>query len=225
LLCNFARVNYRQEFILATTIPKIKNMETMIKNQNIEAALKNSYNYIEYRQLIAALRAQNKATGDNHSDAYLNYTDLNIGRMDKWDKRFLLSDEQKAKLENLETKQTWLVITEGWCGDAAHVVPVLAKLAAASRGMIDLRLVLRDDNLPLMDDYLTNGGRSIPKLIRFNEEGEELGTWGPRPEDAQQIMTDGKAAGREKSDITIDLQKWYARDRGAQISAELIKTL
>jgi len=193
-----------------------------MQNKNIELALKNSHDYKQYRQLIADLRAQNKATGDNHSDAFLNYTDLNIGRMDKWDKRFLLSDEQLAKLVRLENKQTWLVITEGWCGDAAHVVPVLAKIAEASQGKIDLRLVLRDENLDLMDDYLTNGGRSIPKLIILNEEQEGIGMWGPRPEDAQRIMVEGKAAGKEKAEITIDLQKWYARNRGVQIAEEIM---
>lgn len=197
-------------------------MDSMTKNKNIELALKNSHDYQQYRQLIADLRAQNKATSDNHSEAFLNYTDLNIGRMDKWDKRFLLSDEQLAKLVRLEHKQTWLVITEGWCGDAAHVVPVLAKIAAASQGEIDLRLVLRDENLDLMDDYLTNGGRSIPKLIFLNEDQEEIGMWGPRPADAQQIMEEGKAAGKEKAEITIDLQKWYARNRGVQIAEEVI---
>jgi len=195
----------------------------MINNQNIVTALQNGYSYSEYRQLIAALRAQNKATGDNHSEAYLNYTDLNIGRMDKWDKRFSLSEEPLKRLANIKSKQTWLLITEGWCGDAAHVVPVIAKIAEASKGMIDLQLVLRDENLPLMDDFLTHGGRSIPKLVRINQEGEELGSWGPRPQDAQQIMIDSKAAGKEKGEITIDLQKWYARDRGAQISAEIME--
>ena len=200
-------------------------METMIKNPNIETALGKSYSYEEYRKLIADLREKGKATGDNHSDAYLYYTDLNVARMDKWDKRFSISEEQLAKVANLSTKQTWLLISEGWCGDAAHVLPVLAKIAAASNGMIDLRIVLRDENLALMDDYLTNGGRSIPKMVKLDSKREEIDTWGPRPSDAQQIMTDGKTAGKEKTEITIDLQKWYARDRGAQIAKEVIAAL
>lgn len=200
-------------------------METMIKNSNIETALGKSYSYEEYRKLIADLRGEGKATGENHSDAYLYYTDLNVARMDKWDKRFSIGEEQLAKVANLNTKQTWLLISEGWCGDAAHVLPVLAKIAAASNGMIDLRIVLRDENLGLMDDYLTNGGRSIPKMVKLDSKLEEIDTWGPRPSDAQQIMTDGKAAGKEKTEITIDLQKWYARDRGAQIAKEVIAAL
>jgi len=178
-----------------------------------------AYTYSEYRELIHKMREQGMATGGNSTEAYLNYTDLNNNRMDKWDKRFELSEDLKAALDAMDHKERWVILTEGWCGDAAHSVPMIAKMAEYSTN-IKLEILLRDENLTLMDQYLTNGGRSIPKLIRFDEQGQELGTWGPRPEAAQQIMTDGKAAGREKADITIDLQKWYARDRGATINAE-----
>lgn len=178
-----------------------------------------SYNYQEYRALIDQERAQGKATGGNTSDDYLRYTDLNTNRMDKWDKRYELSEELKKSLDQLEQQEHWLLLTEGWCGDAAHSVPVIAKMADYS-SKIKLDLLLRDENLELMDKHLTNGGRSIPKLIRYSEDGKVLGEWGPRPAAAQQIMLDGKAQGLEKADINVELQKWYARDRGASIDKE-----
>ncbi|MCR9154000.1 MAG: thioredoxin family protein [Croceimicrobium sp.] len=178
-----------------------------------------SYNYQEYRALIDEERAQGKATGGNTSDDYLRYTDLNTNRMDKWDKRYELSEELKKNLDQLEQQEHWLLLTEGWCGDAAHSVPVIAKMADYS-SKIKLDLLLRDENLELMDKHLTNGGRSIPKLIRYSEDGKVLGEWGPRPAAAQQIMLDGKAQGLEKADINVELQKWYARDRGASIDQE-----
>lgn len=178
-----------------------------------------SYNYQEYRALIDEERAQGKATGGNTSDDYLRYTDLNTNRMDKWDKRYELSEELKKSLDQLEQQEHWLLLTEGWCGDAAHSVPVIAKMADYS-SKIKLDLLLRDENLELMDKHLTNGGRSIPKLIRYSEDGKVLGEWGPRPAAAQQIMLDGKAQGLEKADINVELQKWYARDRGASIDQE-----
>src|SRR5690606_26509598 len=122
-----------------------------------------------YRELIDKLRSQNKTTGEDHSEDMLNYTDLNISRMNKWDKRFELSADVLALLKNTNRKEAWVVLTEAWCGDAAHAIPVMAKMAAASPN-IDLHLVLRDENLDLMDQYLTNGGRSIPKLIRVDAE-------------------------------------------------------
>lgn len=183
------------------------------------------YDYQSYRELINRLRAEGKATGNIESEDFLRYTDLNNSRMDKWDKRYELSEELKASLDNLYHPEEWVVLSEGWCGDAAHSIPVLAKMAEYSN-KINLRILLRDENLELMDQYLTNGGRSIPKLIRYNPAtGDELGTWGPRPEAAQQLFTDGKAAGRAKSEITVELQKWYARDRGASIDAEFVEIL
>ena len=183
------------------------------------------YDYQSYRELINRLRAEGKATGNIESEDFLRYTDLNNSRMDKWDKRYELSEELKASLDNLDHPEEWVVLSEGWCGDAAHSIPVLAKMAEYSN-KINLRILLRDENLELMDQYLTNGGRSIPKLIRYNPAtGDELGTWGPRPEAAQQLFIDGKAAGRAKSEITVELQKWYARDRGASIDAEFVEIL
>ena len=183
------------------------------------------YDYAGYREMIHRLREEGKATGGSTSEDYLKYTDLNNSRMDKWDKRFELSDEIKETLDNLSHPEDWLVLSEGWCGDAAHALPVMAKMAEYSE-KINLKILLRDENLELMDQHLTNGGRSIPKLIRYSlETGNELGEWGPRPAAAQQIHLDGKAEGRPKSEITIDLQKWYARDRGESIAKELVEML
>lgn len=180
-----------------------------------------AYSYTEYRDLIKRLRYEGQATGGSTSEDYLRYTDLNMARMDKWDKRYELSEDLKAALDKITTKEKWVVLSEGWCGDAAHSVPVLAKMAEYNPN-IELEIRLRDENLDLMDQYLTNGGRSIPKLIRFNEKGEELNTWGPRPEPAQAIHLEGKEQGRPKADVTIDLQKWYARDRGETLAEEMV---
>ncbi len=191
----------------------------------IKKAKENSMSYAEYRELIDRLRANNKTTGDNHSEDMLNYTDLNIARMNKWDKRFALDADVHALINNIEKKETWIVLTEAWCGDAAHSVPVIAKVAEGT-SKIDLHLVLRDENLELMDKYLTNGGRSIPKLIRFDTEtGEELSTWGPRPKEAQDLFARMKEEGFEKADINKDLQLWYARNSGKAIEQELAQML
>ncbi len=179
-----------------------------------------AYSYQEYRDLIKRLRYEGMATGGSTSEDFLRYTDLNMARMDKWDKRYELSEELKAALDQLKQKEKWVVLSEGWCGDAAHSLPVLAKIAEYSPN-IELEIRLRDENLELMDQHLTNGGRSIPKLIRYSENEEIINTWGPRPNAAQQIHLDGKATGRPKAEVTIDLQKWYARDRGETIGREL----
>ena len=197
----------------------------LIETSMITETLRNSFTYEEYRNLIESKRAAGETTGPNNSEAMLYYTDLNIGRMNKWDKRFELQGESKEYLQNFDRKELWLVISEGWCGDAAHALPVMNKIASGSEN-IELRIVLRDENLVLMDRYLTNGGRGIPKLIRLDAEThEEMGTWGPRPEEAQKLFTTAKTNGQEKSEINKQLQIWYARNRGAAIEKELMSAI
>jgi hypothetical protein len=91
-----------------------------------------------------------------------------------------------------------------------------------------VKLILRDENLEIMDAYLTNGGRSIPKLIAFNSETqEELFTWGPRPQNAQELFMDFKTNpnGRTYADFSIEMQKWYAKDRTKSLQDEFVELL
>lgn len=196
-----------------------------MNQHTIENALQRAISYEEYRELINKLREENRTTSDQNSEAMLYYTDLNIARMDKWDKRFELSEDVSNLLKSIKKPEVWLVLTEGWCGDAAHALPVMAEMVKASDN-IQLKLVLREQNLDLMDQYLTNGGRSIPKLIRLDAETlEEMGTWGPRPKEAQEIFTSLKEAAADKEEINKALQLWYARNRGKAIEAELAQML
>ena len=115
----------------------------------------------------------------------------------------------------------WLVITEGWCGDAAQNIPVIEKIAAENEG-IATRYVLRDENLELMDRYLTNDARSIPKLICLDAETlEEIGTWGPRPQMAMEYFYEMRDGGKmEKPQMMENMQRWYLQDKEKSIQAE-----
>ena len=141
-------------------------------NQIIEKSLKSSLSYSEYRQLVEDLSVQNSTTGNVKTEALAEYTKLNDRRMKRWDKTLKISEETQERIKALNKKVTWLVLTESWCGDAAHVVPVINKVAEINKN-IDLRLVLRDENEDLMNAFLTNGGKGIPKLIAIeNESGK-----------------------------------------------------
>lgn len=194
----------------------------MNKSEIINSALEKSMSYKEYRTLIDSLMDQNKTTGENHSEAMLNYTNMNLTRMNKWDKRYIPSEEAK-KAMMAKPMETWLLITEAWCGDAAHSVPVLEKLSDENPN-IDLRIVLRDENLELMDQYLTNGGRSIPKLIRLDANKAEIDNWGPRPKEAQEIVVGAKKNGIDYDEYVKNLQIWYARDKGKSLEVEMLKS-
>jgi hypothetical protein len=185
--------------------------------------LKNSFSYQEYRNHVSSLVKEHKTTGNDQSEEMIHYTELNEARLHRLDKTMQVTDEVKLVLKNLTQNYIWLVISEGWCGDAAQILPILNKMAGVS-SKIDLRIVLRDDNELLMNQFLTNGTRSIPKLIIINKETNELiNHFGPRPFGATQLILDYKAKhGVVDETAKIELQKWYLNDKGVSTQNEII---
>lgn len=155
---------------------------------------------------------------------YLNYTKLNWSRMNRWLKKFVPKEELKSLIAGVKEKQTWIVITEPWCGDAAHSVPQIYHLVKDNANIV-LDVQLRDQEPSLIENYLTNGGRSIPKLIIRNELGEDILTWGPRPDALQQLFVAMKDAGKPFEEIKESFQKWYNEDKGNGIQQELRELL
>jgi len=205
-------------------MPKIRSMETL-QGVITEDIIKNGMGYEAYRALIDQLLSENKTTGENHSESMLNYAKLNIQRMNKWDKIFKPNDQLVDLVKSIDKPVHWVVLTEGWCGDAAQNLPVIAKMASMNP-KITLTLLLRDENLEVMDAYLTNGGRSIPKLIMLDENLNELGQWGPRPQPVQDIMTKMKAEGNFSYEgFNLLGHTWYAKDRTKTLQQELLGLL
>ncbi|MCC5932739.1 MAG: thioredoxin family protein [Balneolales bacterium] len=182
--------------------------------------------YDTYREMTDALLAAGKTTGSNHSEMMINYTKMNVTRMKRIDKHIALNTELAGFAAALERPQRWVVLTEPWCGDAAQILPVFNKVAEASNGYIELVLLLRDHHEELMNRYLTNGGKSIPKLIVSDREtGEELFNWGPRPAAAQKLFLELKTAQAPFTELAEKLHKWYADDKTASTQAELLRFL
>lgn len=189
------------------------------------------FTYETYRQRIDELLLIDQTTGDNHNEAMLNYTRLNVARMRRLDKTTRLTQDSLATLAAIGRPQVWLTITEAWCGDAAQIIPVVQKMADENP-LVEHHLVLRDEHLDLMDAFLTNGtSRSIPITIVIDTERKEvLGHWGPRPAVLQtQLMAtkvDLLAASSDEDrkaisdQAKIDTQKWYAKDKTKSIQAE-----
>lgn len=190
-------------------------------------SLENSYSYKSYREYLSELLSQGLSSGNTQSEELNHYSTLNQVRMNRLDKTITIDKSIKQTLEKLTKKHIWLVISEGWCGDAAQIVPVLNKMAEASCGNIDLRIVLRDKNELLMNKFLTNGAKSIPKVIVINKESLEIeATWGPRPEGAANVINNFKQQfGQITAEAKTELQKWYLNDKGLQIQQELISTM
>lgn len=181
-----------------------------------------SMDYEQYRAFITERLENNQSTGTNHSEAMVDYTSLNDKRMHRLDKTIKLTPETLTTLQSIETPLIWLVLTEGWCGDAAQTVPIMAKMAGESLN-IELKLIFRDENLDIMDEFLTDGGRSIPKLIVLNKETlEVLENWGPRPVEAQELFWKAKnSPDFDYPEVQKALQLWYAKDKTLSTQKEL----
>ncbi len=174
----------------------------------------------EYIELIEKLLEQNKTTGDNHSEAMLHYTRMNQKRLKRWLDKGILTPETVKTIAKIKEKQHWTVITEGWCGDAAHSIGFIDKMAELNPN-ITVEYILRDENLDIIDQYLTNGGRSIPKLVAKDEKGNDLFDWGPRPKYIQEKYLGWRSEKIPYDEIVIELQKLYNKDKGETLQNEI----
>jgi hypothetical protein len=187
-------------------------------------ALFNSHSYSEYRKLVTDLLKDDKSTGNEQSIDLTNYSHLNETRMNRLEKTLKIAQDNADKLESLKNEYIWLVISEGWCGDAAQLLPVFDKLVGISRGKIEMRIVLRDENEELMNLFLTNKGKAIPKLIVINKgTGSALAHWGPRPKGASDLIANYKKEhGTIDEQAKTDLQLWYLHDKGLSCQSEVV---
>jgi len=187
----------------------------------ISKSLNSAVDYKSYRKLIKSLLEIGKSTGVSQSEDLLHFSIMNDRRMQRLDKTITLNESIVAAAANLSGTYTLLTLTEGWCGDAAHALPVLDKIATSTDNL-KLKIVLRDENEELMSQFLTDGSKSIPKVIVLNELKEVVGTWGPRPSTATDMVNDYKSEhGALDADFKKELQLWYNKDKGKTMQQDL----
>lgn len=188
-----------------------------------ETLFREAYTYESYQKYANERFAIGKTTGQAekvNTEFYLHYTKMNLSRTKRVERTGALNAELKAALAQLKSPQNWLVIAESWCGDVPHNLPLIQKMTEY-QPLIELRIILRDENLEVMDQYLTNGGRSIPKLIAFDENFEkELFTWGPRPAALQAYIDEQKSLNLSIEEVIENTQKWYNKDKGQSLQQE-----
>ncbi len=179
-------------------------------------------NYLAYFEGI--LKQETPPPPYDNSD-YIDYTKLNWSRMQRWLKTGVVNAElHNMLIESADRPMEWIIITEPWCGDAAHSVPML-EIIAAPHAHITTRYELRDTEPFLINQYLTNGSKSIPKLIVRDLQGNDLATWGPRPAECQELYSGLLQNKADFETIKTELQKWYNHDKGVSLQQELIALL
>jgi len=181
----------------------------------IESTIKVALDYPSYMMLMQELVLKEMSTGVEQSEALANYTLLNNKRMQRLNKTLKIPSEIETSIKNDLRDIHFLVLSESWCGDAAQSLPMVSKIAEC-RANWSMSIISRDEHPVIMDAYLTNGGRSIPKvLILDNNTLEVLADWGPRPTEATKMAADYKEIhGSLDADFKQSLQLWYNKDKG-----------
>lgn len=183
--------------------------------------LNRSISYPQYTALLQTLLEQGKTTGHDQSEEKIGFAKINIQRMARLDKTVQLTEETKTALHKVKGEFIWLLLTEGWCGDTSQNIPVMHAMEKECP-QLSLRLIMRDDNPDIMDQYLTNGARSIPKLVCLKKTTlEEMFTWGPRPAPVQAMVMDLLKNGVSKEEKGLKVQQWYNTDKTLSLQKEL----
>lgn len=181
-------------------------------------------NWEEYIALFDAILKGENTDGLYGDPDHVHYTKLNQSRMKRWLKKGELTEELKKAINTIQEKQKWVLITEPWCGDAAHIAPFVY-LASTLNTNIELVIEARDGSDSEIDHYLTNGGKAVPKLIVRSEKGEDLFVWGPRPVNAINRFAVIKQEVSDVNEQKAKLQEWYNSDEGKSLQTEIMEGL
>ena len=190
---------------------------------NLTPYLEKGYSYPDYLKKIEDQLFDLNQLGDENGMS--QYYSMNLKRIDRLNKTFQLTDQQKEQLKTVVPDFQLLVISEGWCGDAAQSMPVVN--AIMDELGVEQKIVLRDENPELMNAYLTDGAKSIPMFIGVDAEGNEVFHFGPRPFAGMEML----AKHKENPEIYTadefhkDLQVWYNQDKGESTFDELLAVI
>jgi thiol-disulfide isomerase/thioredoxin len=208
--------------VICLILPKNSNKMKI----SIAKALFHSHPYLNYRKIVSDLLKEGKSSGKEQSEDLTHYSALNETRMNRLDKTIKIDTTVSEQLKELQNEYTWLVLSEGWCGDAAQILPIINKMALET-DKIDLRIVFRDENEDLMNHFLTNKGKAIPKLIIIDKATSEvIADWGPRPKGATALIANYKKEhGTVDEKAKSELQLWYLHDRGLNTQEEIMRLI
>lgn len=152
-------------------------------------------------------------------DDYMRNSEKNLERFhDNYDK-FTMEEEDAGFLAAVDTPLKVLILAEDWCGDVVQSLPPIVRMLEGCPS-IAYRIFRRDENLDIMDRYLTDGSKAIPYLVFMDDGLNELARWGPRPEDCQAIMRDNKGS-IPMEDIYPRIRSWYRQHGNGPLVTEI----
>lgn len=174
----------------------------------------------DYQNYFKKIVDKEIAEAPYDNPAYYSYTEANYKRRESLLNKIDINKKLYNELDETTAQWHWILISEPWCGDASFSQPIIETICLA--GDIDLKIALRDTETALMDAFLTNGGKSIPKLVVLNKELDVLFSWGPRPQELQkEVLEFLKTAPSTEEKIKL-AHRWYIQDKGEAIQHELL---
>lgn len=195
---------------------------------NLFIDVKGAVTYSQYINMLEKLVLKKQTSGPEQSEEKILATKINLQRMKRIAESVTPDVSLQQRIKNAAVPMIWLVISEAWCGDAAQNLPIIHKIAGLNNEQVKLQIVFRDENPYLMDQFLTNGSRSIPVLICLNADTHEvLTSWGPRPQVIQELLNNYKKLNPNAThhELMYHVHLNYFHDKGHSLQRELSKMM
>ena len=182
--------------------------------------LNKAISYSEF-ELQTSNFVENKSTsGNEQTDEKIQFTKLNLHRMGRLDKTIVLDAELSHLIKDFSHSITILVITESWCGDGAQQIPWLAKISELNSNL-SLKILFRDENTNLMNNYLTNGNQSIPVTLFLDSKNYEITKLSSRPDELKHLIAEWSKEDIKKEEKLTRIHSWYAKNKGVAFQNEI----
>ena len=186
--------------------------------------INKDFTFLQFQRIVTELVKAGKSFGEETAER-IEATKINSQRINRIYKTFVPSEHTVSVVKKLKHDWDWLLLIESWCGDGAQLSSIIAKIAELN-SHIHLKIIFRDEHEDIMNMHLTNGSKSIPKLICLDTATKQLvGEWGPRPIAIQEKVKEFKAANPDVSheEFVKNLHLWYAQDKGLSFENEFME--
>ena len=204
------------------TPTRIMNTLTLTP-KNLDA-VRGGLDYASYVQQWRAKNADSMQGLDPVTRRTRFYSRYNMERHERVEALWEPSDAYSQAVTADHGAAVWLFITEDWCVDSAYSLPLI-HWGSEQRADVTLRILLRDESPEIMDLFLTEGKRSIPKFVGISSEGDVRFVWGPQPEVLRDIRQDLMANGTEGRIVSSTTVDWYAANGWLEVERELTLVL
>jgi Thioredoxin len=175
-----------------------------------------------YQKSVDTLQA-NIATNTESDTKQLEYITNNFNTVKTILKTYEPSASMRAITNKLQEIDVYIIM-ENWCGSSASNVPFVVKILNTIKGA-KIHIVPRDANEDFMNLYLSDGKKSIPIVVAFDKNGNELFKWGSSTAAQSEYAKKLQAQNMEFPDFINAMKKWFLENNAEAIEADFLSLL